>query len=91
MNQPLWQKHTKKEHQQNPGRLITAPFSSRIRRFFLSGAERLKAEMEGIEAAEDEPLIEKISTDWVRLNLRPAKAKGMSAEEIAWYLVRSAE
>ena len=34
---------------------------------------------------------EKISTDWVRLNLRPAMAQGMTADEIAWYLVRSAE
>ena len=40
---------------------------------------------------EDEPLIEKISSDWVRLNLRPAKAKGMTVDDIAWYLVRSAE
>ena len=39
----------------------------------------------------DLSLIEKISSDWVRLNLRPAKAKGMAIDEIAWYLVRSAE
>ena len=44
-----------------------------------------------MEPDESEPLIEKISTDWVRLNLRPAKAKGMTADDLAWYLVRSAE
>jgi len=59
--------------------------------------ERLKAEMdslggsEALDGSEGEPLIEKISTDWVRLNLRPAKVQGMTAEDIAWYLVRSAE
>ena len=30
-------------------------------------------------------------TDWVRLNLRPAMAKGMTADDIARCLVRSAE
>lgn len=52
---------------------------------------RLAAEMASLEPDESEPLIEKISTDWVRLNLRPAKAKGMTEDDIAWYLVRSAE
>ena len=52
---------------------------------------RLAAEMAALEPDESEPLIEKISTDWVRLNLRPAKAKGMTEDELAWYLVRSAE
>ena len=53
--------------------------------------DRLSAEMETLHPDADEPLIEKISTDWVRLNLRPAMAQGMTADEIAWYLVRSAE
>lgn len=53
--------------------------------------KRLSAEMVSLEPNESEPLIEKISTDWVRLNLRPAKAKGMSEDDIAWYLIRSAE
>ncbi len=52
---------------------------------------RLAAEMAALEPDESEPLIEKISTDWVRLNLRPAKAKGMTEDDLAWYLVRSAE
>ena len=51
----------------------------------------LSAEMATLDPNEDEPLIEKISSDWVRLNLRPAKAKGMTVDDIAWYLVRSAE
>lgn len=53
--------------------------------------DRLSAEMATLNPNEDEPLIEKISSDWVRLNLRPAKAKGMTVDDIAWYLVRSAE
>lgn len=53
--------------------------------------ERLRAEMEGLEPDETEPLIEKISTDWVRMNLRRAKADGLKVEDIAWYLMRSAE
>lgn len=52
---------------------------------------RLAAEMASPEPDDSEPLIEKISTDWVRLNLRPAKAKGMTEDDIAWYLIRSAE
>ena len=55
------------------------------------GKNRLASEMASLEPDESEPLIEKISTDWVRLNLRPAKAKGMSEDDIAWYLIRSAE
>ncbi len=53
--------------------------------------DRLAAEMASLESDDSEPLIEKISTDWVRLNLRPAKAKGMSEDELAWYLLRSSE
>lgn len=53
--------------------------------------KRLVDEFVSLEPDDTEPMIEKISTDWVRLNLRPAKAQGMSADELAWYLVRSAE
>ena len=53
--------------------------------------DRLTAEMASLELDYSEPLIEKISTDWVRLNLRPAKARGMPEDELAWYLLRSAE
>ena len=53
--------------------------------------DRLSAEMATLDPDEDEPLLEKISSDWVRLNLRSAKAKGMTVDDIAWYLVRSAE
>ncbi len=52
---------------------------------------RLAAEMASLEPDESEPLIEKISTEWVRLNLRPAKAEGMSEEDLTRYLIRSAE
>lgn len=52
---------------------------------------RLEAEMEPLAPDDSEPLAEKISTDWFRLNLRPAKAKGMTSEEIARVLVRSAQ
>ena len=52
---------------------------------------RLAAEMASLEPDETEPLIETISTDWVRLNLRPAKARGLSEDDLARYLIRSAE
>lgn len=52
---------------------------------------RLATEMASLEPDDSEPLVEKISTDWVRLNLRSAKAKGMSEDDLAWYLVRSTE
>ena len=52
---------------------------------------RLTAEMASLEPDESEPLIEKISPDWLRLNLRPAKARGMSENDLVWYLVQSAE
>ena len=55
--------------------------------------ERLKAEMDGPvpDGLDEEPLIETISTDWVRLNLRPAKVRRMTAEKIARELFKSAE
>ena len=37
-------------------------------------------EMDALEADPEEPLVEKISTDWVRLNLRAAKARGKTAD-----------
>lgn len=52
---------------------------------------RLAAEMAALEPDESEPVIEKISTEWVRLNLRPAKALGMPEDDLARYLIRSAE
>ncbi len=57
--------------------------------------EWLKKEMDGLDAPDvaspiEEPLIEELSTSWVRLNLRPARASGMTAEEIAGHLMRSA-
>ena len=51
---------------------------------------RLRAEMDGLEPDGDEPLTEKLSPDWLRLNLRAAMARGMSAEAIASALCRSA-
>ena len=53
--------------------------------------DRLAAEIDALEADDSEPLVEKISTDWVRLNLRPAKAKKMTVDDIIYYLVRSVE
>ena len=51
---------------------------------------RLEEEYHQVKADAAESLTETISTDWIRLNLRPAKAKGISAEEIAGYLFESA-
>lgn len=54
--------------------------------------ERLKAEMESLEeAGEDEKLIEKISPQWVRMNLRAAKKEGIAEADIAHMLVESAK
>ena len=64
------------------GHLITSIHDAR---------RRLHAEMASLEPDESEPLTEKISPDWVRLNLRPAKARGMTEDDLARYLVRSAE
>ena len=51
---------------------------------------RLSEEYNEIEPDETEPLTEKLSTDWIRLNLRSAKAKGMTTKEIAGYVFKSA-
>ena len=53
--------------------------------------EWLKKEMDALEADPEEPLVEKISTDWVRLNLRAAKARGKTAEELVYPLCCSAK
>jgi len=52
--------------------------------------EWLKKEMDALEADPEEPLVEKISTEWVRLNLRAAKARGKTAEELVYPLCCSA-
>ena len=51
----------------------------------------LEHETAGLEPDAEEPLTEEISPDWFRLNLRAAKAKGISVQEISGRLFRSAE
>ena len=53
--------------------------------------EYLKKEMDTVEADPEEPLEEKISTEWIRLNLRAAKACGKTAEELVVPLCCSAK
>ena len=54
--------------------------------------KRLETEMESLEeAGEDEKLIEKISPQWVRMNLRAAKKEGITEADIAYMLVESAK
>lgn len=57
----------------------------------MSALRGLKNEMAFLKAGKDEPLYERLSLKWCRLNLRPAMAEGMRAEEIALLLTRSAE
>ncbi len=52
---------------------------------------RLREEMAGLAPDMKEPLCEKISTIWVRVNLRAALALGKSCEELALQLYRSAQ
>ena len=52
---------------------------------------RLRAEMEGLTPDMEEPPAEKISTYWLRVNLRAALARGKSCEELAYQLYRSAQ
>ena len=52
--------------------------------------ERLHEEMSALEGDADEPLTEKVSPQWFRLNLRAAKAKGLAEEDIARMLFLSA-
>ena len=51
----------------------------------------LQEEMSGLEPDHEEPYIEKISPDWLRMNLRAAKARGIREADIAWMLCRSAQ
>ena len=55
-----------------------------------AAAEYLRNEMAGLEPDDKEPLTEKISPDWLRLNLRPAKARGLDEAEIVRMLCESA-
>ena len=52
---------------------------------------RLKNEMAQNPADDTEPLTEELSSRWVRLNLRPAKARGITPEELAERVYRSAQ
>ena len=52
---------------------------------------RLREEMDPLEPDMEEPLAEKISPDWIRINLRAAKARGRTPEELAYQLYRSAQ
>ena len=51
---------------------------------------RLKNEMAQNPADDTEPLTEELSSRWVRLNLRPATAGGITPEELAERVYRSA-
>ena len=52
---------------------------------------RLQEEMDGLEPNNDEPYIEKISPDWLRMNLRAAKAREIRVADIAYMLCQSAQ
>ena len=52
--------------------------------------ERLHSEMNVLEPDENEPLTERVSPQWFRLNLRAAKARGMTEADIAYLLFESA-
>ena len=52
---------------------------------------RLQEEMSGLEPNTEEPYVEKISPDWLRMNLRAAKARGVTEADIAYMLCRSAQ
>ncbi len=54
-------------------------------------AKRLQEEMNGLEPNTEEPYIETISPDWVRMNLRAAKARGVTEADIAYMLCQSAQ
>ena len=53
--------------------------------------KRLQEEMSGLEPNPEEPYVEKISSDWLRMNLRAAKARGVTEADIAYMLCRSAQ
>ena len=48
-------------------------------------------EMDSIQSDDNEPLIEKLSTFWVRMNLRAAKARGMRPTDIEMRVYYSAK
>mgnify|MGYP002626003486 FL=1 len=51
----------------------------------------LQHEMEPLEPDAEEPLTERVSPEWFRLNLRAAKAKGMTEADIVYWLCQSAK
>ena len=51
----------------------------------------LHREMEPLVPDTDEPLTERVSPEWFRLNLRAAQAKGRTEEDIVYWLCRSAQ
>ncbi len=53
--------------------------------------DRLRDEMRALKPDEDEPLTERVSPEWFRLNLRAAKAHGLSEADIACMLRESAK
>ena len=53
--------------------------------------KRLENEMAQNPADDTEPQAEDLSPRWVRLNLRPAKARGIAPEELARRVYRSAQ
>ena len=53
--------------------------------------KRLENEMAQNPADDTEPQTEALSSRWVRLNLRPAKARGIQPEELAQRVYRSAQ
>ena len=53
--------------------------------------KRLENEMAQNPADDTEPETEDLSSCWVRLNLRPAKARGIATEELAKRVYRSAQ
>ena len=52
---------------------------------------RLKNEMAQNPADDTDPLTEELSSRWVRLNLRPAKAREITPDELAQRVYRSAQ
>ena len=53
--------------------------------------KRLQEEMDGLEPNNEEPYIEKISSEWLRMNLRAAKARQIREADIAHMLCQSAQ
>ena len=53
--------------------------------------EWLQKEMDSVEPDADEIFVEELSSCWLRVNLRAAKARGITAEELAHGLFLSAQ